>query len=159
LLHQIAAIELRNLNFRGHEEEKKVASFGYDRIFEKRILTKGKQIPKQFEWLLEMMARKTHIGFDRISGFLVTAYPKGSVINWNRDATPFDTIIGVSLLSDCTFKFRPLDQTKQNRKNIISFPVLRKSIYIMRDESRSEWEHSIASVTSQRFSISLRTLK
>ncbi|MGV3657809.1 MAG: alpha-ketoglutarate-dependent dioxygenase AlkB, partial [Chitinophagaceae bacterium] len=94
-----------------------------------------------------------------ISELLVTEYPPGSVINWHRDAPPFDTIIGISLLSDCVFKLRPYDKAKQERKATISLPVQRRSLYVMKDSARTEWEHSIAPVKQTRYSITLRTLK
>ena len=83
----------------------------------------------------------------------------GSVINWHRDAPPFDIIAGISLLSDCSFKLRPYDKTKRKRNTIISFPVQRRSLYIMEGVARSEWEHSIAAVKQLRYSITLRTLR
>lgn len=159
LIHQIKNIELRNLNFQGYEAKRKVASFGFDRSFEKRVLTKGEQIPQEFEWLVKKVASTQRIETSKIAELLITEYPEGSVINWHRDAPPFDTIIGISLLSDCTFRFRPHDKAKQNRKSIISFPVVRRSVYVIKDEARSEWEHSISPVKQTRYSITLRTLR
>jgi alkylated DNA repair dioxygenase AlkB len=159
LINQIKNVELKNLNFQGYEAKRKVASFGFDWSFEKRLLTKGKPIPKEFEWLLTKVGLKFNIEISKISELLLTEYPNEAVINWHRDAPPFDTIIGISLLSNCTFRFRPHDKTKQNRKSITSFPVVRRSIYVMKDEARSEWEHSISPVEQTRYSITLRTLK
>ncbi|MBX9850590.1 MAG: alpha-ketoglutarate-dependent dioxygenase AlkB [Cytophagaceae bacterium] len=90
---------------------------------------------------------------------LVTEYPTGSVINWHRDAPPFDLIAGISLLSDCKFRLRPHDKSKQCRTSIISFPVKRRSLYIMQGPARTDWQHSIAPVKETRYSITLRTLK
>jgi alkylated DNA repair dioxygenase AlkB len=42
---------------------------------------------------------------------------------------------------------------------VISFPVKRRSLYIMQGAARSEWQHSIAPVEQQRYSITLRTLR
>jgi alkylated DNA repair dioxygenase AlkB len=95
----------------------------------------------------------------QIAELLVTEYPVGSVINWHRDAPPFEVIIGISLLSDCTFKLKPQEKIKQTRSATISFPVKRRSLYVMEGPSRSEWQHSIAPVKNQRYSITLRTLK
>jgi alkylated DNA repair dioxygenase AlkB len=96
---------------------------------------------------------------EELAEILVTEYPPGAVINWHRDAPPFDIIIGISLLSDCTFRFRPYDKAKQGRKSIISTPVQRRSAYIIRDEARTDWEHSISPVKETRYSITLRTLR
>jgi len=55
---------------------------------------------------------------------LVTEYPEGSVINWHRDAPPFDVIAGISLLPDCTFRLRPQEKLKQGRGSVISLLLI-----------------------------------
>lgn len=60
---------------------------------------------------------------DAFAELLITEYPVGSVINWHRDAPPFDLIAGISLMADCTFRLRPNDKAKQTRASVISFPV------------------------------------
>lgn len=159
LLEEISTIILHPFYFQGFLAKRRVASFGYDYNFDKRSLTKGLEIPPVFSTLLERAAMSAGIDKNDFAELLVTEYPPGSVINWHRDAFPFDLIAGISLLSDCTFRLRPHDETKQNRKSIISFPVTRRSLYIIKGPARSEWQHSIAPVKSQRYSITLRTLK
>lgn len=159
LLEEISTIILHPFYFQGFLAKRRVASFGYDYNFDKRSLTKGPEIPPVFSTLLERAAMSAGIDKNDFAELLVTEYPPGSVINWHRDAFPFDLIAGISLLSDCTFRLRPHDETKQNRKSIISFPATRRSLYIIKGPARSEWQHSIAPVKSQRYSITLRTLK
>ena len=159
LLKAIKNLELHNMIFQGYEAKRKTASFGYDWSFDKRVLTKGKQIPYDFNWLVEKVAAELKISKENIAELLVTEYPEGSVINWHRDAPPFDIIIGLSLQAGCIFKFRPYDKSLQNRKSIRSFNIEPRSMYIMSGESRSDWEHSIAPLKSVRYSITLRTLK
>lgn len=159
LLQQVYQTELKTFIFQGYEAKRKVASFGYDWSFEKRILSKGKEIPEGFTWLVEKEAAHLQLNKKDISELLVTEYGAGSVINWHRDAPPFYTIIGISLLSDCVFKLRPHDKAKQERKSTISLPVQRRSLYVIKGEARTDWEHSIAPVKQTRYSITLRTLK
>ena len=159
LLEGISVIELHNLNFQGFTALRKVQSFGYDYSFDKRSLSKGKDIPGAFNFLIQNVAKLLSIPSDDFAELLVTEYPAGSVINWHRDAPPFDLIAGISLLSDCTFRLKPHDKAKQNRKSIISFPVKRRSLYIMQGESRSDWQHSISPVKEIRYSVTLRTLR
>ena len=113
LLDAISKLELHTFNFQGYEAKRKVASFGWDWSFEKRVLSKGKEIPAVFNWLLEKVAHFIQVPVQNISELLVTEYPAGSVINWHRDAPPFDTIAGISLLTDCVFKLRPYEKAKQ----------------------------------------------
>jgi alkylated DNA repair dioxygenase AlkB len=159
LLDLISEQDLKPMQFQGYEAKRKVASFGHDWSFEKRLLSKGKDIPPAFNSLIEKVAGKLDISSKDIAELLLTEYPAGSVINWHRDAPPFDLIAGISLLSDCTFRLRPYDKTMQRRSSIISFPVLRRSLYVIQGESRSEWEHSISPVKNIRYSITLRTLR
>ena len=53
LLNEISAIELHTLIFQGFEAKRKVSSFGYDWSFEKRALSKGKDIPRAFDFLIQ----------------------------------------------------------------------------------------------------------
>jgi alkylated DNA repair dioxygenase AlkB len=159
LLDDISKTELHSFLFQGYEAKRKVASYGYDWSFEKRVLSKGKEIPSAFHKLIEKVAMHISISSESIAELLITEYPVGSVINWHRDAPPFDLIAGISLLSDCIFKLRPHDPAKQKRNAIISFPVERRSLYIMQGPARTDWQHSIAAVKEVRYSITLRTLK
>lgn len=159
LLHVISTLSLHAMQFQGFEAKRKVASFGYDWSFEKRVLTKGKEIPEGFQALVTKCAAYLSITVQDIAELLVTEYPPGSVINWHRDAPPFDVIAGISLLSDCTFKLRPYEKAKQGRGSVISLPVKRRSLYIIRGAARTNWQHSTAPVKTKRYSITLRTLK
>lgn len=158
-LQAITKTELHSFNFHGYEAKRKVASYGYDWSFEKRSLLKGKEIPAAFDSLIKKVADHLSILETSFAELLVTEYPVNSVINWHRDAPPFDIIAGISLLSDCIFRLRPYDKTRQKRNAIISFPVKQRSLYIMQGSARSEWEHSIAAVKQLRYSITLRTLR
>lgn len=159
LLQAIGDIELTAFEFQGYEAKRKVASFGWDWSFEKRTLSKGKDVPPSFNWLLQKVATYLMLPVTSISELLITEYPAGSVINWHRDAPPFDAIMGLSLLTDCVFKLRPYDKAKQSRKNTQAFPVERRSLYVIKGEARTAWEHSIAPVKEKRLSITLRTLR
>jgi len=159
ILQSVVKTELHPMIFQGYEATRKVASYGYDWSFEKRNLTKGKEIPQDYCLLIQKVADHVHLSKEAFAELLVTEYPIGAVINWHRDAPPFDMIAGVSLLSDCTFRLRPYDKAKQNRKSIVSLTVKRRSLSMMQGAARSEWEHSIAAVKELRYSITLRTLK
>jgi len=159
LHNEIMKFDLHPLMFQGYEAKRKVASFGYDWNFQTRVLTKGTDIPGSFDFLMRKVSSTIAIRNIQLAELLLTEYPVGSVINWHRDAPPFDIIAGISLLSDCKFRFRPNDKAKQNRKAIISFPLQRRSLYVMSGDSRSNWEHSIPAVKEVRYSITLRTLK
>ena len=159
LYNEILQVELHTFKFQGFDAKRKVASFGYDYSFDKRSLTKGKDIPAVFTPLIQKVSAKLSMKEDELAELLITEYPVGSVINWHRDAPPFNLIAGISLQADCTFRLRPHDKAKQGRGSIISFPVKRRSLYVMQDVARTDWEHSISPVKQVRYSITLRTVK
>jgi alkylated DNA repair dioxygenase AlkB len=159
LLKIIGGIELQRMNFQGFLANRRVASFGYDYSFDNRTLTKGAAIPEEFVPLIKKVAAHTGVHEKDIAELLVTEYPVGSVINWHRDAPPFDVIIGISLNAECTFRLRPHDKAKQNRKAIIPINIKPRSLYVIKGSARSEWEHSTTPVKDVRYSITLRTLR
>ncbi len=159
LSQQVADIELHQFDFQGYKANRKVASFGYDYSFDNGRLSKGKEIPAAFESLVSKVSTSLAIDREKFSELLITEYPVGSVINWHRDAPPFDIIAGISLMADCTFRLRPQDKSKQGRSAVISFPVARRSLYVIRGPARTDWQHSILPVKQARFSITLRTLR
>jgi alkylated DNA repair dioxygenase AlkB len=159
LISIVKDIRLHPMIFQGFEAKRKVASFGYDYSFDKRRLSAGRPIPAELGWLISKVAAHTSIPGDDFAEVLITEYPVDAVINWHRDAPPFDIIAGISLSSDCIFKFRPQDKTRQTRAATISLPVARRSLYVMSGESREDWQHSTAPVRNIRYSITLRTLR
>lgn len=159
LLEHISSIDLQALIFQGFEAKRRVKSFGYDYHFDKRQISPGIPIPQGFDFLIEKVADFFSMQTSDLAEILVTEYPPGSVINWHRDAPPFDIVIGISLLSNCVFKLRPYDKALRTRKSTVSLDVLRRSVYILKGASRSDWEHSIAPVKETRYSVTLRTLR
>lgn len=159
LYKEILKVELHNLNYHGYKANRKTASFGYDYNFENNKLSKGKDIPATFNFIVDKTASYLSIDKNSFAELLITECPAGTVINWHRDAPQFNLIAGISLLTDCTFRLRPYDKTKQTRSSVISFPVQRRSLYTMQNSARWDWQHSIAPVKQTRFSITFRTLK
>src|SRR6476619_6352705 len=159
LLQTISKIELHPMLFQGYEAKRKVASFGYDWSFEKRVLSKGKEIPQSFSWVVQKVATFMDITPDHFAELLVTEYPVCSVINWHRGAPPFHIIAGISLHTDIVFRLRRQEKAKQNRKSVISFTVQRRSLYIIQGTARTEWQHSTSPVKEVRYSITLPSMK
>src|SRR4051812_14723574 len=94
LLNEISRLELHTFIFQGYEAKRKVASFGYDYSFDSRSLSKGQAILGAFDFLLKKVADHLSLSPNDFAELLVTEYPVGSVINWHRDAPPFDKIVG-----------------------------------------------------------------
>jgi DNA oxidative demethylase len=153
------SLDLKPFIFHGFEAKRKTMSFGVDYHFDSREASPGLPIPGELDFLIAKTAALLKLNPALFAEALVTEYPPGSVINWHRDAPPFDIVAGISLMSGCIFRLRPYDKTKHDRKSMISFPVGRRSLYVMKGEARQDWEHSIRPVTQTRYSITLRTLR
>lgn len=159
LLDTISKVDLANMKFHEYEAKRKVISFGQGWSFTEQMLKQGNSIPGEFDFLVEKIAAHLKIEKQEIAQFLITEYPIGSVINWHRDAPPFETIVGVSLLSDCIFKLRPQAKERQIRSATISLPVQRRSMYVMTGISKTDWQHSTMPVKTVRYSLTFRTLR
>jgi alkylated DNA repair dioxygenase AlkB len=159
LYEEISKLDLRNLDYHGYTALRRVISFGYDYDYGKNELKKGNDIPPAFHFLIEKVAEHLFMAGNEFSELLVTEYPPGAVINWHRDAPQFGLIAGISLLSDCIFRLRPYEKAKQTRTSVLSFPVERRSLYVMKGAARWEWQHSTAPVRQIRYSITLRTMR
>ena len=87
---------------------------------------------------------------------MVTEYEPGAPIGWHRDRPQFEDVIGISLASPCTFRFRRKKGAGWERASFIAEP---RSAYLLRGPARTEWQHSIPPVEALRYSITFRTLR
>jgi alkylated DNA repair dioxygenase AlkB len=97
---------------------------------------------------------------------LVNEYPPGAPIGWHRDAPQYDLVAGLSLLSPCRMRFRPYERAQRaaaapSRRRSTSHEVLLepRSVYVLRGDARSAYEHHIPAVATLRYSITFRTLR
>jgi alkylated DNA repair dioxygenase AlkB len=64
-------------------------------------------------------------------------------------------VVGISLLSSCTFRLRRKLETKWERVSIVK----PRSAYQLADVARTKWEHSIPDVEALCYSITFRSFK
>ena len=83
----------------------------------------------------------------RIGQVLRTEYDTGVGIGWHRDKPHFDQIFGLSLGSECRFRFRRRAGEKWQRFTLQAAP---RSIYMMAGPARHAWEHSIPAASKLR---------
>ena len=162
LVDHINRIEFAAFEMRGVVARRRVAFFGasYDR---------GEQpSPPIPEFLSPLRIRLAELAGVKASDFamaLINEYRPGTPIGWHRDAPQYELISGVSLLSSCRMRLRPYVSpseaaAKQLRRSTThEIELLPRSAYVMRDQARSGFEHSIPAVTDLRYSITFRTLR
>lgn len=84
---------------------------------------------------------------------LVSEYRPGTPIGWHRDKADYGIVVGVSLAGEGRMRFRPL----ADRQRIVVLPIAARSAYVMRDDIRWQWQHSMLPTRELRYSITLRT--
>ena len=156
LAARFTGLDFKPFEFRGYTGKRRVVSFGWRYDFGDNELREVEGMP---EWLAPIRDRAA--GFagltpDELPHVLVTEYSPGAAIGWHRDRPDFEDVVGISLCSPCTFRFRRRAGLKWERASFIAQP---RSAYLLRGPSRTDWEHSIPAVDALRYSITFRSLK
>ena len=156
LLAQIRELPFRAFEFHGYTGNRRVVSFGWKYDFEKRTLEEASAIPDFLLALRERAAAFAGLAPDALQQALASEYDAGAGIGWHRDKSVFGEVVGVSLLTACTFRLRRKLGEKWERQNLIAEP---RSAYLLSGTARTEWEHSIPPVNALRYSVTFRNLK
>lgn len=116
LVEQIATFPFKEFEFQGYKGKRRIVSFGWQYDFNQGKLHKAGEIPG---FLRELSRRISVFGFDpdNLQHVLVTEYAPGAGIGWHKDRPVFEDIVGLSLLSPCTFRLRRKVGMKWERKS------------------------------------------
>jgi len=155
LLLDVENLPFKEFEFHGFTGKRKTVSYGWRYNFNGGGLTKTDDMP---EFLTELRARAEAFANHAPGSFqqvLVTEYAPGAGIGWHKDRSVFGDVVGISLLSRCTFRLRKRIASGFKRQNLTAEP---RSAYLLRGPSRTEWEHSIPGVETLRYSITFRNI-
>jgi alkylated DNA repair dioxygenase AlkB len=156
LLEHIRPLPFRDFEFHGYTGKRRVVSFGWHYDFGARSLRKADDMP---DFLIELRAAAAQFAGmhpEALQHVLVTEYGPGAAIGWHRDKAVFGEVVGISLLSPCTFRLRRKSGDSWERVNLIAEP---RSAYLLSGAARREWEHSIPAVDALRYSVTYRNLR
>jgi alkylated DNA repair dioxygenase AlkB len=156
LVAYIAGLPFKEFEFRGYRGKRRVVSFGWRYDFNKAKLEQVEDIPAPLLSLRGAAALVAQIPAEEFQQVLVTEYSTGAAIGWHKDRPMFAEIVGISLLAPCTFRLRRRYAESWER---ISVGLQPRSAYLLSGAARNEWEHSIPSVDSLRYSITFRNFK
>ncbi len=156
LLAWVADLPFRPFEFRGYTGHRRVVSFGWRYDFGRRALEEAGAIPPELEAPRRAAALLAGLDPEAFAHALVTEYAPGAPIGWHRDRPEFGDVVGLSLASPCTLRFRRRQGAGWERAAFVARP---RSAYLLRGPARTEWEHSIPPVDALRFSITFRTLR
>jgi alkylated DNA repair dioxygenase AlkB len=150
LLECVQSLSFREFEFHGFLGKRRVVSFGWRYDFNGDGLSKTEDMPNFLLSLRAKAAAFAGMAPTDLQQVLVTQYRPGAAIGWHKDRSVFGDVIGISLLSPCTFRLRRRCGKKWERASITIDP---RSIYLLRDSSRNDWEHSISAVDALRYSL------
>lgn len=155
LIALVDRVELSPFRFQQWTGKRLTHSFGWSYDFEAGRFEPVQPIP---DWLLPLRDRAA--AFARLKpGDLVQAllirYDPGAGIGWHKDRPVFEHVIGISLGSPATMRFRRRAGPRFERTSALLQP---RSVYHLSGQVRHEWEHSIAASAVPRRSITFRSL-
>ena len=155
LIARIDACDLQPFRFQGWLGKRLTCSFGWSYDFDEGRFEQGQPLP---DWLLparEIAAAHVGLSPQILEQALLIRYDPGAGIGWHRDRPVFDHVVGLSLGSPATLRFRRRRKRGFDRH---AHDVQPRSLYHLTGEARYGWEHSIAEMTVPRWSITFRTL-
>jgi alkylated DNA repair dioxygenase AlkB len=161
LVRAIEQLEFTAVKMRDVVAKRRVAHFGRSYEYETAALGSAPPVPEFLLPLRQRVAEFAGRDPEEFAEVLVTDYPPGAPIGWHRDAPGFDIIVGVSLLSECTIKFRPwpVEKLPSKRTKPLNQILEPRSAYILRGPCRNRWQHHIPAGKERRLSITFRTLR
>jgi alkylated DNA repair dioxygenase AlkB len=155
LLERLGVVDLAPFQFHGWQGNRKTRTFGWRYDFEDASFAPADPLP---DWLLPVRDKAaTFAGLapELFVHVLLARYDPGAGIGWHRDRDVFEKVVGVSLGSPATLRFRRRKPGGFDRANLEVAP---RSAYLLTGEVRWDWEHRIVPGESLRFSVTFRTL-
>jgi len=155
LIQLLSHLDLTPFRFHGWLGNRRTQSFGWRYDFEDASFTRAEAIPDWLEPLREKAANFAEVQPEKFAHVLLARYDPGAGIGWHRDRDVFEKVVGISLNTPATLRFRRRTGSGFRRASIEVAP---RSAYLLSGESRWDWEHRIVPGDELRFSITFRTL-
>jgi alkylated DNA repair dioxygenase AlkB len=155
LVRELAPLPFKPFDFHGYQANRQVVSFGYRYDYDRRAVVEATPFPPFLLSLRGKVAETFGRPANTFRQVLINEYRPGAGIGWHRDKAQFDEVVGVSLLTPCSLRFRRKASDAWER---VSLKVEPRSAYLLSGPARTIWEHSIPALDRLRYSITLRTL-
>jgi alkylated DNA repair dioxygenase AlkB len=152
--HLVAA-DLSPFRFHGWLGKRATTSFGWRYDFDHASFAPTEPIP---DWLGPLRKKAAAFAGLQAGDFvhvLLARYDPGAGIGWHRDRDVFDQVVGISLGTPATLRFR---RRRAGGFDRASLDVAPRSAYLLSGEARRDWEHRIVPGDELRFSITFRAL-
>ena len=162
LLELFGTLPLREARFKTYYARRRVISFhaaddaGNYASMDDDDLAPGGPLPALLGELQRRVAAFAGVSADDFVHVLVSEYRPGTPIGWHRDKPEYGMVIGISLANACRMRFRPYDN-QHDRTAVIALELAPRSAYVLQDDIRWRWQHSIPPAKALRYSITFRT--
>lgn len=154
LLAALAQLAFKPFDFHGWEGKRRIVSFGWRYDYGKRAVAEAEALPDYLMRLRATAAAFADLPEAELRQVLVTEYAPGAGIGWHRDKPEFGEVIGISLLSATSLRFRLAKPGGGWER--VTVPVAPRSAYLLQGPARRRWYHSIRPVETLRYSITFR---
>ena len=155
LLQQIGRLPLQEAKYKAYTARRRIAVFGSAYDFETYELGPAPPIPPYLHPLRKKVSSLICVTEESIAHALVNEYRPGTPLGWHRDVPEFELVVGISLAGPCRMRFRPYPPQKGAKVFVLELEP--RSVYVLRDEIRWRWQHSVAPTKTLRYSITFRT--
>jgi alkylated DNA repair dioxygenase AlkB len=134
--------------------------FGWGFDYNNGRLIPGPPLPRFLQRFSHRIEKWLDLPRGSVVEALINEYTPGTQLGWHRDNEKFEHVVGISLKGWARMRWRPLlkDGQKRDTKDTISLELEPRSAYIMQNEVRWKWQHSVAHTRTLRYSITFRTL-
>src|SRR5688572_4843610 len=157
LLAVLRKLPLEEAKYKSFTARRRTAAYGSSYDFDTNQLGPAPEIPQFLVPLRKRAAGLIGVEEEAIKHALVTEYRPGTELGWHRDIGEFGIVVGVSLGGTCRMRFRRYPP-EQGAK-AFNLDLAPRSVYVLRDEIRWRWQHSVARTGELRYSVTLRTLR
>jgi alkylated DNA repair dioxygenase AlkB len=159
MLGHIRALPLREAQYRQYTARRRTVNYGFSYDFQHLEAKPAAPIPEFLAPLRARAAQWAGVASQDFVQALVAEYTPGTPLGWHRDVPDFELIVGISLAGAARIRFRPYPWKPERRKEVFALELEPRSAYILRDEARWGWQHSVPPTRELRYSITFRTAR
>jgi alkylated DNA repair dioxygenase AlkB len=156
LLTEIRSLPLEDAKYKQFTARRRIVSYGGTYDFSSNELLPAGPIPPFLLPLRDKIARWAGVPAAHFTHALIAEYKTGTPLGWHRDVPDFELVAGVSLGGPGRMRLRRYPH-KKNDRAALSLNLAPRSAYLLRDEARWGWQHTIPPTKNLRYSITFRT--
>jgi alkylated DNA repair dioxygenase AlkB len=157
LIQRIKDLPLKPASYKQYTAKRFVLSYGGSYDFTSNRLLDAEPIPLFLYGLRERLSKWAGIAASDVAHAVIAKYETGTQLGWHRDVPDFEDVVGVSLCGFGRLRFRRYPHKKGIKSPGFVIDLAPRSAYILRDEARWGWQHSISPTKALRYSITFRS--